>query len=151
MKNNLVERLLYIALLLIFVGVGIAVWVLFAQLHASERTTKEIQQAVMELKADNAASNKRILDHVDCIGLFLSQSNRAEIKIEDLQNCTISGQEHGEQTDTVPVESSPAPGSVNSATPSPNPTPVHSNAPSPEPSPQPNIIQRLIQLIKGGQ
>lgn len=88
-RSPTVERLLYITLFLIFIGVGIAVFVLYWQLHATRVTSNEIQRAVIELKSDKAARDQQVLEHINCIALFLAQPNRAEVRIKDIEQCKI--------------------------------------------------------------
>lgn len=85
-----VERLLYFTILMIFLGISLAIGLVYIQLHNQATISKEIQRAVAELKSDKAARDKVILDHTDCIAFFLSQPNRAEIRISDIQNCKLA-------------------------------------------------------------
>lgn len=85
-----VERLLYLTLLLIFAAVSLGVGAVWLQLRSQATITKEVQKAVADLKSDKALSDKVILDHTNCIAFFLSQPNRAQIRISDIQNCKLA-------------------------------------------------------------
>lgn len=77
-RNATVERLLYITLAMIFVGLSIAVTVLIGMLRAQQNTTNQVKNAVVELES-----------HTNCIALLLQQSNRGAVRIGDLENCKI--------------------------------------------------------------
>lgn len=87
--QSTVERMAYLTILLIFIGLGMAIYVLYNQIHTQSELSQQIKQAVEDLEQDKAARDKIIIDHINCIGLFLSQPNRANVKIGDLQNCRI--------------------------------------------------------------
>jgi hypothetical protein len=163
-----VERLLYLTLLMIFIGVSMAIFVLYAQLQAQERVSREIKQAVNELKLDKTAKDKIILDHINCIALFLSQPNRPNVRIEDVENCKITeiSNADGSVSSVVVDGGAPVNGSNNrpvagqgqstsggpsvpASTPIPAPaTPRPTPAPTPAPPPPPtNTIQQIINNI----
>jgi hypothetical protein len=160
-----VERLLYLALLMIFVGTGIAVFLLVQQLNAQGQTSREIKQAVEELKADKAARDKVLIEHIDCIGLFLSQPNRTEIHIEDLHDCKISPQKSGfaptspqgvdqptSITEDVFAVQPSAPTqqiAVSPTKPTTTPTVRPEPTPSPPPPAQPSIVERVVNVVTG--
>lgn len=120
---------------------GIAVYFVAAQFKAANQSQKIIQQLVAEIKANQDASDKKILDHIDCIGLFLAQPNRAEVRLEDLQNCKISSTGVSVTPSVIVPVSSPI---ATTQTPNPNPSPT----PTPSPTPPQSVSMKVANEIK---
>lgn len=124
MKDS-IERLLYIALVLLFILTGISGYFLALQLHSANASQKAIKAIVEQIKTNQDSGNKQIIDHLDCIVLFLSQTDRANIRIQDLQGCKLATEAGAESvnpmgsqpvsngsagvTNTPPAEQQPAP------------------------------------------
>jgi len=73
-----VERLLYISLAVFFLIVFLSIVGIFVRLKESSDQARALQSVVTE---EN--------QHVDCVALLLAQSNRSDIRIQDLDNCRI--------------------------------------------------------------
>lgn len=84
-----IERLLYLTLLLVFLALTIGVGALFIAVQNQLRLTGDIHDAVTEIKTDKMTTDKLVLDHINCIAIFLSQPNRAQVRISDIENCKI--------------------------------------------------------------
>lgn len=148
MRESIVERLLYMALALLLVLTGISSYFLALQLRNTNATQKAIKSIVDQIKANQDTGDKKILDHIDCIGFFLSQPNRAEVRIEDLQNCKITS-----PGAVVPLALPTPATSQSSNSDTKKQATSNDTQPPPQPPPQPpshsvsNFFHRLLKMV----
>jgi hypothetical protein len=138
--QSAVERMAWLTILLIFIGLGIAGVLLYQQGHNQAKINQEIKRAVEDLKADKAVRDKLILDHVDCIGVFLSRPNRVNVRIEDLQNCKITSSD-GTETSGTSILLRPSSQSNQQTSSNPAPQP-------PSPAPPKPLTRQITDFIR---
>jgi len=137
MKNQLVERMLYIVLGLVFAATGTLTY--FA-IQATDRLNdqqetlkqqvqnqKETLKGVKELVANQGKTTEEINKSLSCILTFFSNPNRAQLYISDFTTCTVTDTGTG-QTQTLTITQAVNP-VVSPATPN-----VQPSSPSAQPS-----------------
>lgn len=160
MKQQLIERLLYVTLALVFVIASVSA--IFAVQAINKFTDqqkvlqeqvagqKEVLKGVQELLAHQGETTSDINKSLSCILIFFSTPDRAYYYISDLTSCTLTSTATG-QTKTLSVPSSVVapstpkpPGTTNAprsqpATPPTTPS-APTNIPKPVVTPKPVVV-----------
>lgn len=153
-KNQSVERLLYLTLGLVFIGVSIAMIVLLVfgnKLDTQVTTLKQIQQTqitqVQQLKASVAelkANNERNTEYLRCLLALHAHG------VPNDDSCDAPAGINAAGTSVVQLPSTQQGNAVSQPTPRPSATPSPSPAPAEPPAstaPWPTGLQQVIQAV----
>lgn len=74
------------------------------QLVQQKQLSQQLSNSVNDLKSDNTAQLNKLNQHIDCVTKFFAQPDRNDLKISDLNNCSLS--KDGTIQSSAPVHSS---------------------------------------------
>lgn len=74
-----VERLMYFILMLVFVGIMIEIPAIYSVINRMDQQQKSINDGVMDIE-----------QQIACIGAYFNQTDRANLRIPDLEQCNIT-------------------------------------------------------------
>lgn len=73
-----VERLLYLALVVLFLAGGLGIAIISIEINSLNTLTGSIKSEALVTR-----------QHTDCVANLLAQPNRGSIRIQDLEDCRI--------------------------------------------------------------
>lgn len=99
-------------------------------LNAVQQQLLQQKDTVAEIKKDNGNQLDRLNRHLDCIVVYFQQANRAQLKIDDINKCTLSNGASVQQFFSQPAGSAGRPKST-ATTPVSNQTSLPARTPAP--------------------
>jgi Tfp pilus assembly protein PilV len=151
--NSLVERLLYVTLAVVFIGVGVGLYTLIVlghRLGTEQETTQRLAEQNQILSRQNQAIAKQNRAYSRCIATIFAQYTHdfVPVTIVDLDTCTTDSQTRATNS-TATGGTVPAPQKSQNTPKVSNPPTQSTNSEKPSsPPPSPSLLDRLNGILK---